>query len=66
MDATYIIFKKLPLRNTPIWVETVQGLEKGKSRLMHYSSSSTEEYFLFDVSQARVLDVLAKAKRRAG
>lgn len=62
MDATYIIFKRRPSPSAPVWVETVQGLEKGKKRLFEYKSKSTDDYYLFDVRQARVLDVLAKAK----
>jgi len=62
MDATYIIFKRSPSQRGPVWVETVQGLEKGKRRLFEYKSNSTDDYYLFDVLQARVLDILAKAK----
>ncbi len=63
MDATFIIFKKSPAPSSPVWVETVEGLEKGKKRLSHYRSKSTDDYYLFDVKQARVVDiVLAKAK----
>ena len=65
MDATYIIFKKVPTRSCPVWIETVEGLEKGKKRLMHYTSKSNEEFYLFDVSQARVVNVLAKAYVRS-
>jgi hypothetical protein len=62
MDATYIIFKRSPSQSAPVWVETVEGLEKSKRRLSVYKSASTEEFYLFDVRQARVLEVLAKAK----
>jgi hypothetical protein len=62
MDATYIIFRRGPSQSSPVWVETVQGLEKSKRRLFEYKSNSTDEYYLFDVLQARVLDVLAKVK----
>jgi hypothetical protein len=63
MDATFIIFKKGPAASSPVWVETVEGLEKGKKRLFDYRSRSTDDYYLFDVKQARVVDiVLAKAK----
>ena len=62
MDATFIIFKKGPAQSGPVWVETVEGLEKSKRRLLEYKSKSTDDYYLFDVKQARVLDVLAKAK----
>ena len=36
MDATFIIFKKSPSPSSPVWVETVEGLEKGKKRLSDY------------------------------
>jgi hypothetical protein len=64
MDATFIIFKKSPAQNGPIWVETVEGLEKSKRRLLEYRSRSTssDDFYLFDVKQARILDVLAKAQ----
>jgi len=63
MDATFTIFKKSPVRTGPVWVETVEGLEKGKRRLSDYRSKSSDDYYLFDVKQARVVDiVLAKAK----
>jgi len=63
MDATFIIFKKSSTPSSPVWVETVEGLEKGKKRLSDYRSRSTGDYYLFDVKQARVVDVvLAKAK----
>ncbi len=62
MDATYIIFKKSSTQSGPVWVETVEGLEKGKKRLSEYKSRSTDDYYLFDVKQARVLEVLAQAK----
>jgi hypothetical protein len=63
MDATFIIFKKSPTPSSPVWVETVEGLEKGKKRLSDYRARSTGDYYLFDVRQARVVDVvLAKAK----
>ena len=62
MDATYIIFKKSSSQSGPVWVETVEGLEKGKKRLFEYKSRSTDDYYLFDVKQARVLEVLAKSK----
>jgi hypothetical protein len=62
MDATFIIFKKSAAQSGPVWVETVEGLEKSKKRLFEYKSNSTDDYYIFDVKQARVLDVLAKAK----
>ena len=62
MDATFIIFKKTPAQSGPVWVETVEGLEKSKKRLIEYKSKSAEDFYLFDVKQARVLDVLARAK----
>jgi len=62
MDATFIIFKKSPAPSGPVWVETVEGLERGKKRLHEYKSRSADDYYLFDVKLARVVDVLAKAK----
>jgi len=63
MDATFIIFKKSPTPSCPVWVETVEGLEKGKRRLSDYRARSSDDYYLFDVKQARVVDVvLARAK----
>jgi hypothetical protein len=62
MDATFIIFKKSPAQSGPVWVETVEGFEKSKRRLLAYKSGSTDDYYLFDVKQARILEILAKAK----
>ena len=63
MDATFIIFKKSTANSGPVWVETVEGLEKGKRRLLDYKSTSPDEYYLFDVTQARVVEIfLAKAR----
>ena len=63
MDATFIIFKRKPAPSSPAWVETVEGLEKGKKRLSDYRSKSSDDYYLFDVKHACVVDiVLAKAK----
>ena len=63
MDATFIIFKKSPTPSSPVWVETVEGLEKGKKRLSDYRAQSAGDYYLFDVKLARVVEtVLAKAK----
>ena len=63
MDATFIIFKKTHAPSSPVWVETVEGLEKSKKRLSEYRSRSTDNYYLFDVKQARVVEmVLVRAK----
>ena len=62
MDATFIIFKKTSPQSSPVWVETIEGLEKSKKRLVEYKSKSGDDFYLFDVKQARVLDVLARAK----
>ena len=63
MDATFIIFKKSSTPSSPVWVETVEGLEKGKRRLSDYRARSSDVYYLFDVKHARVVDVvLARAK----
>ena len=61
-DVYIIVQAKAQPVRLLVWVETVQGLEKGKKRLFEYKSKSTDDYYLFDVRQARVLDVLAKAK----
>jgi hypothetical protein len=62
MDATFIIFKKTSPQGSPVWVETIEGLEKSRKRLGEYKSKSCDDYYLFDVKQARVLDVMARAK----
>jgi hypothetical protein len=60
MDGAYDIFKKLSTKNA-VWVETVQGFEQAKKRLLHYTSISTDEYFVFDAAQGQFIDVLSKA-----
>jgi hypothetical protein len=42
-------------------VETVQGFEQAKKRLLHYTSISTDEYLVFDAAQGQFIDVLNKA-----
>jgi hypothetical protein len=59
MDGAYDIFKKSSAKNA-VWVETVQGFEQAKKRLLHYASSSSEEYLVFDAAEGRFIDVLDK------
>jgi len=62
MNMTYLIFRKRTEEQKPAWVETVQGLEKTKERFQHYTSSSDEQYFVFDVQEAKLINFHTKAK----
>jgi hypothetical protein len=61
MDGAYDIFKKSSAKNA-VWVETVQGFEQAKKRLLHYKSSSSDEYLVFDATEGQFIDVLGKAE----
>ena len=61
MDGAYDIFKKVSAKNA-VWVETVQGFEQAKKRLLHHTSSSNDEYLVFDATEERFVDVLGKAE----
>jgi hypothetical protein len=59
MDGAYDIFKKSSAKNA-VWVETVQGFEQAKKRLLHYTSTSNDNYLVFDAAEGRFIDVLNK------
>jgi hypothetical protein len=61
MDGAYDIFKKSSPKNA-VWVETVQGFELAKKRLLYYVSSSNDEYLVFDAAEGQFIDVLSKAE----
>jgi hypothetical protein len=44
--APYDIFRK-DLLGTPVWMETVQGIETAKLRIMELVNRSPGEYFVF-------------------
>ncbi|MGD0965815.1 MAG: hypothetical protein ABSA57_18160 [Candidatus Acidiferrales bacterium] len=56
MDGSYDIFKKSSTKDA-IWLETVQGFEHAKKRLLHYTSVSTDEYLVFDAAEGQFIDV---------
>jgi len=60
MDGAYDIFKKLSTTDA-VWMETVQGFEQAKKRLLHYTSISTDEYLVFDATEGQFIDVLSRA-----
>jgi hypothetical protein len=60
MDGAYDIFKKSSTKDA-VWLETVQGFEQAKKRLLHYTSISTDEYLVFDAAEGQFIDVLNKA-----
>jgi hypothetical protein len=62
MNMTYVIFRKRTQEQKPVWVESVQGLENTKKRFQHYASSSNEQYFVFDVQEAKLINFQTKAK----
>jgi len=54
-EQTYEIFKKCA-DNTTVSVETVKGLEEGKSALAALRTKTTDEYYLFDPITGNVVD----------
>jgi len=62
MNMTYVIFRKRTQEQKPVWVETIQGLAQTKKRFQHYTANSDEQYFVFDVQEAKIVNFQAKAK----
>jgi hypothetical protein len=60
IDRTYDIFKKISNKDA-VWLETVQGLQQAKKRLLHYRSDSTGEYLVFDADEAKFIDLWDEA-----
>jgi hypothetical protein len=54
LKLTYDIFRKFA-EDGPIWIETVQGIEKCKSRLLDLVQRNPGEYFAFDPLHSRVV-----------
>jgi hypothetical protein len=54
MKFTYDIFRKF-VGDGPVWIETVQGIETCKSRLLDLVRRSPGEYFAFDPVHSRVV-----------
>ena len=61
VDRTYDIFKKTSIKDA-VWLEAVQGLPQAKKRLLHYRSTSTAEYLVFDATEAKFIDVWDEAE----
>ncbi len=53
MKATYDIFRRIP-ESRPVWIESVQGFENIKARLLHLINFRPGEYFVFDSTTARI------------
>ena len=56
IDRAYDIFKKTSSKDA-VWLEAVQGLQQAKKCLLHYRSTSTGEYLVFDATEAKFIDV---------
>ena len=54
-EQTYGIFKKCS-DNTTVSVETVKGLEEGKSMLKELRTNTHDEYYLVDPITGNVID----------
>jgi hypothetical protein len=61
IDRTYDIFRKTSNKDA-VWLEAVQGLRQAKKRLLHYNSTSTGEYLVFDATEAKFIDVWDEAE----
>ena len=55
MGRIYDIFKKTP-DNSQIWVESVNGLEALKERLVHLASTKPDDYLVYDHRLQRFID----------
>jgi hypothetical protein len=53
MKVAYDIFRKLP--GGPVWIEAVQDLEDAKMRLANLIESRPGDYFVYDVSSAKIV-----------
>ena len=47
MKGIYDIFRRIP-QTGPVWIESVQGFENIKARLLHLINFRSREYFIFD------------------
>jgi hypothetical protein len=61
VDRTYDIFKKTSSKDA-IWLEAVQDLQQDKKRLLHYRSTSTGEYLVFDATEVKFIDAWDEAE----
>jgi hypothetical protein len=58
MDAKFDIFKRLP-DGHPLWVKAVDGLEEAKVQLARLTATSRDEYFIYSVKNACVVQAKA-------
>jgi hypothetical protein len=63
IDRTYDIFKKTSNKDA-VWLEAVESLQQAKKRLLHYRSTSTGEYLIFDATESKFIDVWDEAVSR--
>jgi hypothetical protein len=60
MDAKFDIFKRLP-DGHPLWVKAVDGLEEAKVQLARLTATSRDEYFIYSVKNACVVQAKASS-----
>jgi len=53
--STYKIFRTLPSGDA-VWIETIEGLENARERLLHLVSISSFEHFIWDPSVGKVVE----------
>lgn len=58
MDAKFDIFKRLP-DGHPLWVKAVDGLEEARAQLARLAASSQDEYFIYSVKNASIIQATA-------
>jgi hypothetical protein len=61
IDRTYDIFKKTSTKDA-VWLEAVQGLQQAKKRLLHHTSTSPDEFLVFDATESKFIDVWDEAE----
>jgi hypothetical protein len=73
MDRTYEIFRDDP--QGPLWLESVEGLDRAAKRLANISELKPGTYFAYDPRESRIVaklsrdskaDATADPKRRKG
>jgi hypothetical protein len=58
MDAKFDIFKRLP-DGHPLWVKAVEGLEEAQAQLTRLAAGSRDEYFIYSVKNACIVQAKA-------
>ena len=64
MEPIFDIFSRLP-DGSPVWVESIEGLEKAQKRLDRLAELNPGEYFIYSEEIGGVVRRLPEAEHRA-